>query len=375
MATVFANGRSILHAGDGLQHIAAPPDVCKTPTPGGPVPIPYVNIAADSDLADGTTSVEIEGHPVALADSNLSRSMGDEPGTAGGIISSKNMGKLTWATHSSDVKFEGKGVVRFMDVTQHNGNSFNTAFMNIGAPANRGTGLAYSDELVKCEICEKGPSVHRILEHQAAHQMCAAIVEGLIKAYGGERTKGPEDTAKFGKRTRYMVGFMVARCGKMFATTSGYTPPIFYEVVNATVPGTTVLPGGKVTIQEMLAANTSETVNDAKKRLVLHRVLKTITKTKLRSDQNKNYKVPGECAAAALLARSEHKPVDMSEQFFRSTGDPYRGSYPVPTIENRGPVSWPTAAELREKYSDIGEPSCSTCQETLHLMMCPVRRC
>lgn len=61
MATVFANGRSILHAGDSNKHVAAPPDVCKTPSPGGPVPIPYVNVASDSDLAKGTKKVSIEG--------------------------------------------------------------------------------------------------------------------------------------------------------------------------------------------------------------------------------------------------------------------------------------------------------------------------
>ena len=97
MPTVFANGRSILHAGDGLKHTAAPPDVCKTPSPGGPVPVPYVNIASDGDLAKGTKKTKIEGKSVALESSNLSTSMGDEPGTAGGgIVSSKTKGKMTW---------------------------------------------------------------------------------------------------------------------------------------------------------------------------------------------------------------------------------------------------------------------------------------
>jgi hypothetical protein len=83
MPKVFANGRSILHAGDGLKHTSAVPDVCKTPSPGGPIPVPYVNVASDSDLAKGTQSVHIEGNSVAIASSNLSTSMGDEPGTAG----------------------------------------------------------------------------------------------------------------------------------------------------------------------------------------------------------------------------------------------------------------------------------------------------
>jgi hypothetical protein len=124
--TVYANGRSILHKGDGRIQTSGTPDVCKTPSPGGPVPIPYPNIAKDSDLADGTGSVTIEGNPVALQSSNLSTSTGDEAGTAGGgIISSKTKGKCTWVAASATVMFEGKGVVRFMDTCLHNGNTSN----------------------------------------------------------------------------------------------------------------------------------------------------------------------------------------------------------------------------------------------------------
>ena len=122
MPTVYANGRSIIHKGDGFVQTCPIPDVCKTPTPGGPVPIPYPNIAMDSDLADGAKKVTIEGNPPALDSSNLMTSTGDEAGTAGGgIISSKFKGKLTWVMGSVDIKFEGKGVVRFLDICMHNG--------------------------------------------------------------------------------------------------------------------------------------------------------------------------------------------------------------------------------------------------------------
>ncbi len=128
MSSVYANMRTIIHKGDGLVQTAPVPDVCKTPSPGGPVPIPYPNIAKDSDLAKGTKKVKIKGKSVALKTSNLSTSTGDEAGTAGGgIVSSKTKGKLTWTVASVDVKFEGKGVVRFLDVTMHNGNMGNTA--------------------------------------------------------------------------------------------------------------------------------------------------------------------------------------------------------------------------------------------------------
>src|SRR5262249_15137989 len=80
MTTTFANNDTIVHEGDGLQFVAMAPDVCKTPTPGGPVPIPYPNIAMSRDLADGSKTVKVEGNPAALESSNLKMSSGDEGG-------------------------------------------------------------------------------------------------------------------------------------------------------------------------------------------------------------------------------------------------------------------------------------------------------
>jgi Domain of unknown function (DUF4150) len=159
--SVHANGRTILHKGDGLTQTSGPPDVCKTPSPGGPVPIPYPNVAMDSDLADGAKKVKIEGNPVALASSNLKTSTGDEAGTAGGgLISSKTKGKLTFGSSSPDVIVEGKGVARFLDVTQHNGNTFNTVLVAAGA-----AGVAYGDDPVdqeECAICGEAKSKHKL---------------------------------------------------------------------------------------------------------------------------------------------------------------------------------------------------------------------
>lgn len=161
MSKVYANGRSVIHKGDGLVNTCAVPDVCKTPSHGGPVPIPYVNVAQDGDLAQGSTSVHIEGNPVALKDSNLSTSSGDEPGTAGGgLVSSKTKGKMTWASASIDVKIEGKGVVRFMEPTQHNGNTFNTALLQQGQPL-----VIYGNDPLdgpNCPHCEQPKDDHKL---------------------------------------------------------------------------------------------------------------------------------------------------------------------------------------------------------------------
>lgn len=37
------------------------PDVCKTPSPAGPIPIPYPNIAGTHDLSKGSKKVKISG--------------------------------------------------------------------------------------------------------------------------------------------------------------------------------------------------------------------------------------------------------------------------------------------------------------------------
>jgi hypothetical protein len=132
--TVFANGRSILHKGHGKTQLATAPDVCKTPSPGGPVPIPYPNMSPDSNLTQGAATVTINGNPVGNTDAQLSRSNGDEAGTAGGVVSSKNMGAFGWSAGSMDVEAEGKGVVRLLDPLLTNGNTYNDAGITIGEP-------------------------------------------------------------------------------------------------------------------------------------------------------------------------------------------------------------------------------------------------
>lgn len=96
------------------------PDVCKTPTPAGPIPIPYPNIAMSKDTDKGTTTVKADGNPVCVKDSNFKMSTGDEAGSAGGVVSSKIKGKAEFVNFSFDVKFDGKNVARALDLMLHN---------------------------------------------------------------------------------------------------------------------------------------------------------------------------------------------------------------------------------------------------------------
>ena len=96
------------------------PDVCNTPSPAGPIPIPYPNIAQSSDTAQGSQTVTVEGNPVMLDGSNFSTSTGDEAGSAGGLASGLTKGKAEFVNFSFDVFAEGKNVTRAMDPMLHN---------------------------------------------------------------------------------------------------------------------------------------------------------------------------------------------------------------------------------------------------------------
>lgn len=121
--TIKVNGRndSLVHKGSSHYSKATIPDVCKTPSPGGPVPVPYPNISMSSSLAKGTTTVKADGgNMIAVKGSEFSMSQGDEPGTAGGVKSSTFKKESTWITYSFDVKMDGKNACRLTDKKFHN---------------------------------------------------------------------------------------------------------------------------------------------------------------------------------------------------------------------------------------------------------------
>jgi hypothetical protein len=119
MPTVFANGRGVAHKTSGGMSIVFP-DVCNTPTPAGPVPIPYPNIGMASDATGGPTNVTCDGSMPMVKGATYCKTSGDEAGTAGGIISGTFMGEAEFLLYSFDVKFDGKNVCRLGDPLWHN---------------------------------------------------------------------------------------------------------------------------------------------------------------------------------------------------------------------------------------------------------------
>ena len=147
--TVGVNNLSVVHKSSSGVSISFP-DVCKTPSPAGPIPIPYPNIAMASDTDKGTKKVKADGNPVSVKDSNFKMSTGDEAGSAGGVASSKTKGKAEYVNFSFDVKFEGKNVPRAFDLMLHNDK--NTPPM----PVLQGPVIAIGgDPKVVCHICDK----------------------------------------------------------------------------------------------------------------------------------------------------------------------------------------------------------------------------
>ena len=157
-ATVNVNTRTVVHKSSNGVVTAPGTDVCKTPTPGGPVPIPYPNIAMSSDTASGSKKVKMDGNPIMLSSSNFSTSTGDEAGSALGIVSSKIKGKAEFVNYSFDVKVEGKNVPRLGDMmVQNKGGSPNTPPMPEVQPPSMAMVMDDDDddnEIVSIEIID-----------------------------------------------------------------------------------------------------------------------------------------------------------------------------------------------------------------------------
>lgn len=114
--------------GGGQCALPGPLDFCKTPSPGGPVPLPYPNFAMPNQAKGGTCSgkVKICGKKTIVKGSEISMSTGDEPGTAGGgVVSSRFKGPMVYKKGSSKVNAQGKPIGHLTAMTGHNGTNAN----------------------------------------------------------------------------------------------------------------------------------------------------------------------------------------------------------------------------------------------------------
>ena len=151
---MYANGMEISGKASPHKVLASTPDVCMSPPapPAGPVPVPYPNFAQSSDLTDGSKNVFIGGKPICLkGKSSYKKSTGDEACTknfGAGIMSHTNTGAVKHKAGSFDVKIEGYGVCRTLDLTTGNHSNPGNGCM---APDNAGVYVSVE----KTETCKE----------------------------------------------------------------------------------------------------------------------------------------------------------------------------------------------------------------------------
>ena len=214
---IIVNGLGLTYKGTIGLSTATIPDVCKTPSPGGPVPIPYPNIATQSTLRSGTTTVKAKGQMIAVKGSQYGSSNGDEAGTAGGVKSGVNMKATDWITYSFDVKFDGKNACRHTDKLFHNNqNAANLAGgIDPAAPAVGGDNpleIKCADapessdkKLTKCqknEICAK---CKRLNEMAADPKTSMSRTTGDKDAHKKRRKQGNKAASDAKKEVREML--------------------------------------------------------------------------------------------------------------------------------------------------------------------------
>jgi hypothetical protein len=122
----------------------AMPDTCLTPMPPPPVgpgtvPMPYPNTAMLNQANNFSTKVKFMNKEVVTLKSKIPKTMGDEAGTNGGVMSGQNMGEAQFKKGSMKVKIEGQPCIYLTSMTGHNGT-------NANAPA--GTQIAPSQTKV-----------------------------------------------------------------------------------------------------------------------------------------------------------------------------------------------------------------------------------
>lgn len=96
------------------------PDVCLTPTPAGPVPIPYPNIAMGPTAVGFVPNVLFMGTPAHNLGTVIPMTNGDNPGVAMGVASGTVMGPSRHLTGAFTVLVGGMPASRLTSVSLQN---------------------------------------------------------------------------------------------------------------------------------------------------------------------------------------------------------------------------------------------------------------
>lgn len=96
------------------------PDVCLTPSPVGPVPIPYPNIAMGPMGVGAAYNVLLGGAPAHNMATSIPLSNGDNAGLATGVASGMVMGPSRSVTASFTVLMGGSPATKLSSMTIQN---------------------------------------------------------------------------------------------------------------------------------------------------------------------------------------------------------------------------------------------------------------
>ena len=96
------------------------PDVCLTPSPAGPVPVPYPNIAAGPMAVNAAYTVLMTGAPAHNLGTQIPMTNGDNAGVATGVASGTVMGPSRHLTAAFTVLVNGMPLTRMTSVALQN---------------------------------------------------------------------------------------------------------------------------------------------------------------------------------------------------------------------------------------------------------------
>jgi hypothetical protein len=96
------------------------PDVCLTPTPVGPVPIPYPNMAYSVTSSPAAYNILVECMPALNQLSEGLVSVGDQPGVALGVVSHLEAGEAAYLLGCFTIFVDGPPAQRLTSVTGQN---------------------------------------------------------------------------------------------------------------------------------------------------------------------------------------------------------------------------------------------------------------
>ena len=96
------------------------PDVCLTPTPAGPVPIPYPNVAMGPMAVPNCPNILIMGMPVHNLATTIPMTNGDNAGVNMGVASGTVMGPSRHLTGAFTVLYLGMPATRLTSMSLQN---------------------------------------------------------------------------------------------------------------------------------------------------------------------------------------------------------------------------------------------------------------